>query len=213
MCGAIVRGLPVRLFSVLLIMKKNKKNQTTTKKIALAALLSALGIICLALGSLIETLDLSAAAFAGFAVAIATIELGGGYPMMIYFAISVLSILVLPNRYPVLFFISFLGYYPIAKSNIERLHPAVSWVIKFSLFNTVFAFLIFVLNFLVDFLVGKEFLPPFEEGYLSEHFKGFQIIVFVVANFVFLLYDIAMTKILNIYIVKIRKAMGLKNYF
>ncbi|MCL2158071.1 MAG: hypothetical protein FWH48_05135 [Oscillospiraceae bacterium] len=190
-------------------MKKNKNNQTTTKKIALAALLSALGIIFLVLGSLFEALDLSAAAFAGFVVAMATIELGGEYPVMIYFAISVLSVLVLPNKYPALYFMFFLGVYPIAKAYFERFHPVVSWIIKFSLFNTVFAFMILALNF----LVGRGFLPPFEEGYLSEHFKGFKIIVFVVANFVFLLYDIAMTKILSIYIVKIRKAMGLNNYF
>jgi len=188
----------------------NKKNMT--KKIALSAILSALGVIFLAIGSLIEVLDLSSAAIAGFVIVIAVIEFGGHYPVMMYFVISVISVLVAPNKYPALFFIFFGGFYPIFKAYIDRFHYIVAWVVKFSLFNIILAVLILAVNFLTRI----EILPSFEsfdEDSLYNFLRNFKIIVFVVANFAFLLYDIAMTRIINLYIIKIRKLIGLKNYF
>ena len=187
-------------------MSKNSSRLNTTKKIALSATLSALGVIFLAIGSFIEVLDLSSAAIAGFVIAIAVIELRGQYPVMMYFVISILSVLVLPNKYPALFFIFFGGFYPIFKAYVERFHYIVAWVVKFSLFNTFLAFMILA----IKFLITKGFIPEIENNDLFENFK---IIVFIVANFVFLLYDIAMTRIINLYIIKIRKLIGLKNYF
>ena len=185
------------------------KNSNTTKKIAVSAILSALGVIFLSIGSLIEVLDLSASAIAGFVIVVAVIELGGKYPVMIYFAVSILSILTLPNKFPALFFIFFAGCYPIFKYHFERFHHIVAWIVKFSMFNLFFALMILSVNF----LVGRDLLSLSGDDYLVDIFENFKIIIFVVANFVFLLYDIAMTNIINLYIVKIRKIIGFKNYF
>ena len=181
----------------------------TTRKIALSAILSALGFIFLTIGSFIEVLDLSAAAFAGFVIVIGVIELRGYYPFMMYFAISILSILVLPNKYPALFFILFGGFYPIFKAYIERFHNIIAWVVKFSMFNFFLALLILAFKILTN----RGFLPPFEDDSFNNFLANFKIIVFIVANFMFLLYDIAMSRIINLYIIKIRKMMGLKDYF
>ncbi|MCL1859747.1 MAG: hypothetical protein FWF92_11020 [Oscillospiraceae bacterium] len=192
--------------------KKKSGSLNTTKKIALSAILSALGVIFLAIGSFIDVLDLSSAAIAGFVIVIAVIELGGHYPVMMYFVISILSVLVLPNKYPALFFIFFGGFYPIFKASIERFHFVIAWAVKFSMFNIFLAFLILVINFLIKI----NFMPSFESlenDSLYKIFENFKIIVFIVANFVFLLYDIAMTRIINLYLIKIRKLIGLKNYF
>ena len=182
---------------------------STTKKIAMAAVLSALGAVILTIGSFISVLDLSSAAIAGFVIVIAVIELQKYYPVLMYFVISILSGLMLPNKYPVLFFIFFGGFYPIFKAYAERFHYVVAWVVKFSMFNTFLALLIFA----IKFLAAKGFLPPFENNNLYEFLGNFKFIVFVVANFVFLLYDIAMSRIINLYLLKIRKLIGLKNYF
>lgn len=188
----------------------------SAKKIALSAILSALGVVFLLIGSFIDVLDLSSAAIAGFVLVVAVIELQGYYPVMMYFTISILSILVLPNKYPAIFFIFFGGFYPIFKAYAERFHYVISWIVKFSMFNTFLAFMIFAVNLLIE----KGFLPPFNDLELGNDtlfmfnpFGNFKIIFFVIANFVFLLYDIAMTRIINLYIIKIRKLIGLENYF
>lgn len=193
-------------------MNMGKSKRNFTKKIALSAILSALGVVFLAIGSLIEVLDLSSAAIAGFVIVIAVIEIGGYYPVMMYFVISILSVLVLPNKYPALFFIFFGGFYPIFKAYLERFHFIVAWVVKFSMFNIFLAFMMFAVNFLSK----RGFLPPLEslpDNSMYKFLENIKIIVFIVANFVFLLYDIAMTRIINLYIIKIRKLLGLKNYF
>jgi hypothetical protein len=181
----------------------------TTKKLAVASLLSALGVVILMIGSFIQVLDLSSAALAGFVIVVAVIELGKYYPVLMYFVISVLSAVLLPNRFPALLFIFFGGFYPIFKAYIERFHYAVSWTVKFSMFNIFLAFIILAIGFLAE----AGFLPPLENNNLYDFLGNFKIIVFAVANFVFLLYDIAMSRIINLYIVKIRAMLGLKNYF
>jgi hypothetical protein len=177
-----------------------------TKKIALSAILSAVGVILLLIGSFLQVLDLSAAALAGFAVVVAVIEIRGKYPVLVYLAISLISILILPYKMPAVFFIAFGGIYPIFKAQFERFHPAVAWVLKFSIFNTF----LWLLIFFVRLLLSRELIDLRED---IEFLKNFEIIVFLVANFMFLLYDIVMTKIINIYIIKFRKLLKLENYF
>ncbi|MCL2096119.1 MAG: hypothetical protein FWH10_04360 [Oscillospiraceae bacterium] len=181
----------------------------SAKKIAASALLSALGAVILAAGSFIRIPDIFAAALAGFAVVTAVIELRGYYPVLIYFTISLFSLLVLPDKYPVLIFIFFGGVYPMFKASAERFHGFISWSVKFSMFNIFLAFLIVSLGFLSD----TGFLPPADGDNLYKFLGNFKIIVFAVANSAFLLYDIAMSVIINLYIVKIRGLLGLKNYF
>ena len=197
-------------------MQKNKKN--TTKKIALSAIFSAFGVIFLTIGSIIDILDLSSAVFAGFVIIIAVIEIGGKYPVLMYVVISALSVLILPNKYPAVFFIFFGGFYPIFKAYLERFHYIIAWIVKFSMFNIFLAFMILAIKFLTE----KHFLPPIEPveagdiTFLSdfrENLEKLKFISFLIANLVFLLYDIAMTKIITLYIIKIRKLLKLKNYF
>ena len=55
-----------------------------TKKMTLGAILSAMGVALLFIGSFIETLDLTMAALASFFCIFAVIELGGVYPWLIF---------------------------------------------------------------------------------------------------------------------------------
>lgn len=177
-----------------------------TKKIALSAVLSAVGVIFLLLGSFVQTLNLSSAALAGLIIVIAVIEIRGKYPVLIYFSVSLISILILPNKLPAVFFIIFGGIYPIFKAQFERFHPVVSWVLKFSMFNVVLWFLIFFIRL----LLSRELITLRENMYFLENFE---IVVFLLANSAFLLYDIVMTKIINIYLIKVRTLLKLENYF
>jgi len=177
-----------------------------TKKIALSAILSAAGVVFLLIGSFLQVLDLSSAALAGFVIVLAVIEIRGKYPVLIYLVISLTALLILPYKMPAVFFTAFGGIYPMFKAQFERRHPAVSWVLKFSMFNIM----LWLLIFFVRLLISRELINLNEN---LDFLNNFEIIVFLVANFAFLLYDIAMTKIINIYIIKIRKLLKLENYF
>lgn len=89
------------------------------KKIALAGILTALSVVILFLGSVIETLDMSVAAIASFVTMLAVIELGAYFPFLIYAAVCVLAFLLLPNKYGVLIYCLFYGFYPMVKQKLE----------------------------------------------------------------------------------------------
>lgn len=169
-----------------------------TKKITLAAILSALGVIVLLLGSVFTMLDLTMVAIASLLVVMAVIELGGCYPYLIWLVTGILSMLLLPSKFSAILYIVFGGIYPILKAMFERLHFVVAWVLKLSYFNTMLTLLIFLCNYVFK---------------LSDTDLGYNFIVYILCNGVFVLYDIAASEMIVLYMIKLRKMLGLKNYF
>lgn len=171
---------------------------SNTKKIALAAILSALGVIVLLLGSIFTMLDLTMVAIASLLVVMAVIELGGWYPYLIWLVTGTLSLLLLPSKFAAILYMIFGGIYPILKAMFERLHFVVSWIVKISYFNTMLTLLIFL-------CINVFRLPDTDLGY--------NWLVYLLCNGVFVLYDIAVSEMIVLYMVKLRKALGLGNFF
>lgn len=169
-----------------------------TKKLALAAILSALGVVILLLGSVITVLDLTAVAVASFLIMLAVIELSGAYPYLIWIVTGVLAFLLLPDKFGAALYLGFGGIYPIFKAMFERFHIAVSWLLKFSFFNTVLTLIIVVCNYIL---------------HLPETGLGFTLPVYLLCNTAFFFYDLASTSIITVYLIKLRKRLGLGNFF
>lgn len=167
-----------------------------TKKLALAAVLSALCFIILLLGSVITVLDLSCAAAASFIIIFCMIELGGYYPYLVWCVVSLLSLLLLPDKFGALVFTLFTGIYPILKSYLERLPRVLSRVLKILIFNLALTLIISASRFVLGI--------PAEE-------IDFSLIVYGICNITFILYDIATTKIISLYLFKLRNRFKLIN--
>ncbi len=178
-------------------MKQNS-SMKRTKKLALSAILSSMGVLMLYLGSVIEIFDLTMAAFASIIIILSVIEMGGIYPWLIYGVTSLLSLVLLPNKFIGVLYLVFAGLYPILKEKFERLHPIVSWILKLSMFNTALIIAITTTKYLLH-------IPDTE--------IDFKLVVFLVGNATFILYDLAITRMITIYLVKIRSRLKLKNYF
>ena len=99
-----------------------------SKKVALAAILCALSVLMLLLGSILTVLDLTMVCMASLLVMLAVIEIGGGYPYLIWLVTGVLAVLLLPDKFSALLYLLFGGIYPIFKAMFERLHYIVAWV-------------------------------------------------------------------------------------
>ena len=74
------------------------KKKSSAAKTALSGVFAAVCVALLFIGSLIDTLDLSAAAAASVAVLAVLIEAGAGYAFGAYAAASVISLLILPQK-------------------------------------------------------------------------------------------------------------------
>lgn len=169
-----------------------------TKKLALAAILAALSVVILLLGSIVTVLDLTSVALASLLIVIAVIELGGAYPYLIWLVAGILSILIVPDKFGALLYLIFGGIYPIFKAMFERLHYVVAWVLKFSSFNLMMIIVVLTANYILR---------------LPDTGLGFTLPLFAVCNFTFVLYDLLTTQLITLYLVKFRKLLGLKNYF
>ena len=176
---------------------KTEKMRRQTICLTLSALLAALGVALLALGSLFETLDLSVAAIASFFCIYAVIEMRGGYPWMIWIVTSGLAFLLLPQKSPALFYL-FLGHYPMIKALTERLPRVISWVVKLVWFH---------LSGILIFLGARFLLAPNAEWNTR---IWYWVLLYLGALVAFILFDLALTRIITFYLVRLQKRMGIK---
>lgn len=167
--------------------------KNNTKSVALAGMLSALAVVFLLLGSIVELLDLSAAAMASLVVMAALIELGKGWACGVYAVSALLSLLLFPQTATVAFAL-FLGYYPILKVFLDRIKPGfLQYAVKLLCFN---AFLL-VTFWLIKTLIGAD----------SEWLSGSLWALFLLGNATFAMFDFALAKLAVFYIVKIKNRM------
>ena len=174
----------------------SRNTSKSTKRLTVCAMLSALGVVLLYIGSLVEALDLSAAVLASLACIIAVIEYGKGAPWAIYGVTSVLSLILLPIKTPAAFYAIFFGFYPILKEKIERRPRLLQWVIKEAIFNISLV----IMGFAVYFLSTTG------DNLLLENPLIIAATV-VLAELAFVLYDIALTRMITFYIIKLRNRL------
>ena len=165
----------------------NKKS----KNIALAGVFTALCTVFLFIGSIFQTLDLSAAAFGSLIILVAMIELGKSWAFGIYAASSLLSLLLLPYKTAALVFACFAGFYPVLKAPLNRIKNIVlSYAARIAIFNIFLTAMIFV---------ATRFLN------IQEDFFGFGVIIYALSNLTFIAYDFAIERFADYYIQRLKK--------
>ncbi len=176
-----------------------------TKKLTLGAILAAMGVVLLLIGALIEVLDLSMAALASFFCIFAVIEMGKGYPWMIYLVTGVLSIVIMPQGFGGWFYLLFFGYYPIIKEKVEKLFKPLAWGLKLAIFNaaiTIYGLISYFLFFGEFEILLNEFSSLFGGNATNAVIIA---VIYAVLNFIFVIYDIALTRLITLYLTRLRK--------
>ena len=164
--------------------------KNNTKRLTVCAMLCALGVVLLLLGSVIEVMDIAMAALASLLCIFAVIEYGGAAPWLVFSVTGVLSLILLPNKTPAAMYVVFLGYYPIIKEKLERLKKPIAWVLKEAIFNIALIALFFIVKFLL--------MPN-----ASDPLWLYAALV-VIAEVTFIVYDIALTRLITFYILRLR---------
>lgn len=171
----------------------SKKKSFFDKRIVVCGALCALAVIILYLGALIEVLDLSMGAIASLVIVLIVIEMGYSFAWVSYAAISVLSVILLPQKLPAIMFAAFMGFYPIIKSYVEKLNSsAIRWCLKLIVANAAFFAMFFII---------KYFMPDQLES------DAMMLTLYVLANGAFVLYDYAVSKLITAYFYKLRERL------
>mgnify|MGYP006962943283 CR=1 FL=1 len=140
-------------------------------------------------------------AITGLLTMVIVIEIGVKWALCAYFAASVL-IFIFAEPESKLMYICLFGYYPILKALVERIGKAVpEWIIKFAVFNAS-ALTVYYL------LAGVFGISTEDFGTLG---KYSEYIFLIAGNIVFVLYDIAISRVSAVYMnllhPKIKKLM------
>ena len=157
---------------------------------------SALGVILLYLGSIVEVVDISMAVIASLFCVLAVIEYGKGAPWMVFLVTAVLSLLLLPNKSPAVYYAFFFGFYPILKAYFERLDKVRAWIFKEITFNVCLAVMIVLIKLL--------FMPSVSIPFMM------YVIAVLLCEGVFVLYDIALTRLITFYMFRLRHRFKFK---
>ena len=163
-----------------------------TGKITLCAMLAALAAV-LMLTAYFPYLTYGVPAIASIFVMIAVIETGKGYALLTYLASAVI-VLLLAEPEAKMMYVCFFGVYPILKAIFEQIKNRVlEYVLKFAFFNGA---IVLIYSFFASiFGITENFIVVFGVFGIALLLLG--------ANFVFLMYDICISKFAQTYIFRI----------
>lgn len=165
-------------------------------KVAFGGVIAGLSIVIMFLTGIIPTLTYAMPAVSGALLMAVVIELGSKFAGLVYAAVAALSLIVVADKEAAVMYAMFFGYYPIIKGFIEnKFNKVLSWIIKYIIFNTA----IIISYFIVTKLLG---IPFDDMGVLGDLFLP---VLLILANVVFAIYDIALTRLVSAYIISWRK--------
>lgn len=164
-----------------------KKSSVT----ALGGMLAALSVVFMFMTGLIPFLTYAMPAICGALLILLVVEANAKWALGVYGAVSVLALLLAPDKEAAVMYVAFFGYYPVVKSFFEgRCSKAVGWILKFLLFNIAI-----ILAYVVIIYV---FNIPLDE--MEEFGKMAVPVLLGMGNIVFLVYDIALTRLISTYL-------------
>ena len=161
----------------------------TTKRLARLAILTAIGVVLLLLGSVLPAGRLALVALSSLPVCVTLMMYGARWSLAVFALTAALGALIYPGGAAIMY-LAFFGYYPIAKSLFERLHsPWAEWGAKYALYLAAF---------LVYWLLAKALF-----SFTGSELPWFALLPLGAA--VFWLYDRAYSGLIRFYIVKIAR--------
>ena len=171
----------------------------TSLKVTIGGVIAALGLVLLLMTSLIPFGTYAFPAFAGILLIVIVIEIGCSYAVAVFTATALLAFLLLGDKEAALLYAVFLGWYPIVKNFIERIRSRpLQYIVKLAVFNLC--------------MVGYYYLATLVFSIPADSFELFgmnlPLIFLGMGNVVFILYDICVTRLVTIYLLKWRHKLN-----
>lgn len=166
-------------------------------KTAIGGMVTALSVVIL-MPTALDLFVYALPAMAGMLTMFCVVELNRKWSIGVYIAVSLISLLLVPNKEAAIMYVAFFGYYPIVKSILESKLPKIpEYICKFLIFNLsvicAYAVLIKLLGMPFDELMGI----TEDDGLL----KRFAVpVMLLLGNLVFIVFDIALTRIVTVYL-------------
>lgn len=166
-----------------------------SKKVAFGGVVAALSLVLMLLTGVFPFGTYALPCMAGLLLTFIVIEFSSWWAIGVYFAVSVLSFFLAADKEAALYYILLLGIYPVLKSFFEK--------IKFKWLSFVIKLLYFNVSAVCSYFISIYILAIPEDSF--ELFGVNLPLVFLLAgNVVFVVYDIAVSRIAFLYLAKFR---------
>ncbi len=153
-----------------------------TRKFTLASIMTALTLVCLFGSAYLPTGRIALLAITSMCVLITVSQCGVRYGWLQYTATALLAILLIPFKFQVFLFIALLGYYPMVKLHIEKIHNLwLELLVKILFFTS----LLIIAYFVVKYVLAQQI----SFGAILDVVFAHLLLVVVAAEVVFVIYD------------------------
>lgn len=162
--------------------------KNSARKIAFTAVFAAFSVICLYLAAMLPTGQLGFLGISSLFEIASVCEYGVTGGVFVLVVTAALGFIIVPDKTAALLYICFFGWYPLMKLAAEKLKPAASWAVKLITYNIAVTVCLFALKFtFIDYDVGTLYY----------------IVCYAVANAVFIVFDIAVSRAIMVYMARI----------
>lgn len=167
-----------------------------SSKCALGGIVAALSLVLMMSVAVIPFMTYALPAVAGALIILMVVETDKKWAFGVYSAVAILGMFLVPDKEVSVMYLAFFGYYPILKALIEAKAPAaLGWVIKV---GTFVATMVAAYAFMMKFM-GITLDDTGEFGnYAIPVLLGMGAVTFVI-------YDIALTRMVMLYLMKWQK--------
>ena len=157
-------------------------------------MLAALSIVFMFLGSVVGVFTYVAPLLCSLIMLVICDALGKKNAFITYLAVSIISVVFLPDKECALTYAFFFGYYVIIRDNIEKIKPKIlSVLIKYIIYNAG----IITSQLLLIYAFGVPLDNPWGKWGI--------VLLIALANLVFLIYEFMLKRMILLYSVKYKK--------
>ena len=161
-------------------------------KIALGGIVCALCLVIMFASGVITFGTLSLPALAGVLLVSLVIELGIKWAFLAYVVVSVIALVITPDISASVLFICFFGYYPIIKAPLEHMKSRIwEWIGKIVVLNVAMVTVLLITKYWIGLNITASMFGRYTDALV--------IALWIAANAVFVLYDIALTRVIGMY--------------
>lgn len=187
--------------------RKTRRSGTrnATRRMVTCAILCALSVVMLGIGTVLEIIDLTAAAMAAVIVLLVYLSYGARYALLSYAVTGVLGVMLMPQSLAVWSYVGLMGYYPVIKSRLDKFPRVFGWLVKLMLFAVVMGLCLIVFHFLVfggEGSLTDSFLRLFDEE------EGKTLMAWAVLGlslFTYVIFDLMLDRLRIVYEIRFRR--------
>lgn len=167
-------------------------------KVSLGGIISALSLSLMFLTGFMPLLVYVIPAVTGAMLIIVYVEINAKWAFITYVSVALLCLFITPDKEAGLLYIMFLGHYPLLKMLIEKSVSTIfKWIIKLIVYNIM---IIFYYQIIIRIVTSSDLAEE-----VSEWGKYGAFIFLGLTNIIFIVYDVAVSRLKDLYVKWFRK--------